>query len=83
MSVTPGTCRYCRCHGDSCPLANGERCVWSDRDRTVCSAAPCMRAEATRLRAANYDLVKARYWDWVRGLRKQRRAAKRRRKKAA
>lgn len=38
------TCRVCGCHGDSCSLFTGERCVWVDRLRTLCSNPDCIAA---------------------------------------
>lgn len=39
----PGTCRYCGCHGDSCATPDGDKCVWLNHTRTVCTAYACQR----------------------------------------
>ena len=36
-----GTCRFCGCHGDTCSLPEGGRCVWADRFRMTGSAPAC------------------------------------------
>jgi hypothetical protein len=83
-----GTCRYCRCHGESCSLPNGEKCCWSDAGCTVCNAPGCMRAELARLRAAVAPRPKKKYAGWGYGairmdLQKQAAAKRRRRGRAA
>jgi len=91
MILVSGTCRYCGCQGDSCTLPEGEKCVWVNEERTLCSAPGCQRAESTRLRSQSYDRVKAKYAGWGYGAiqiekRKERareRRARRRRKRAA
>lgn len=50
--LAPGTCRHCGCHGESCTLADGEKCGWSNRDRIVCTAPGCQLAEAARAACA-------------------------------
>jgi hypothetical protein len=47
----PGTCRFCRCHGDHCRLANGELC-WLIGEQDTCNAAACLR-EFERAKKAN------------------------------
>ena len=39
-----GVCRICRCHGDECSLATGEKCFWTDDLRTLCSNPRCVIA---------------------------------------
>lgn len=87
MSVTPhGACRYCGCHGESCSLPNGDKCVLSD-ESGVCNAPGCMRAELARARNAGAARMRPKeFAGWGYGavameLRK-RRQAKRRRKAA-
>lgn len=50
--MCPGTCRHCGCHGDQCMGRDGERCVWTDPARTVCSGDGCQLAELVRKRTA-------------------------------
>lgn len=85
MIPTPGTCRYCGCHGETCTLPDGEKCAWSDPERTVCTAPGCLRAEAARKRAGMP--AKAKFAGWGYGairleLEKQRRKGRRRRRAA-
>jgi len=85
----PGTCRYCGCPGDSCTLANGDKCAWFDSDRTVCTRSGCMRAELVRARAVKPADTRPNYRGWGYGAiqieeRKRReRERRRRRRKAA
>jgi hypothetical protein len=41
-----GTCRYCGCSGNQCPVPEGQHgfraCFWLDENQTVCAAIPCM-----------------------------------------
>ena len=83
--LAPGTCRYCGCTGEACTLADGEKCVWYDGERTCCNAPGCVRAEMAR-RAASAG-QRSKYVGWGYGairldLEKQRRKSKRRRRAA-
>lgn len=82
-SLTPRTCRYCRCHGETCTLPDGEKCAWSNADCTVCNAPGCLRAELARSRAVKPMRPRPKYAGWGYGailedLRKQRRRGRRR-----
>lgn len=44
VDILYGTCRSCGCHGDSCSLREGDRCVWIDANRTLCSNPACVIA---------------------------------------
>ncbi|UWZ84623.1 hypothetical protein [Occallatibacter riparius] len=46
--LVPGRCRHCGCGGESCRLPDGDLCVFTDRERLVCSAQACQIAEADR-----------------------------------
>lgn len=41
MTIIPGTCSVCGCHGDACRLTDGDKCCWVNAARTVCSAPRC------------------------------------------
>lgn len=53
----PGTCRFCRCHGDHCRLPDGDRCVWLDAHRDVCNAPPCVRELSAQQKGTSADLA--------------------------
>lgn len=77
-ALAPGTCRHCKCHGESCTLVDGGKCGWIDRSRTVCNAQACMRAELARARAARAARPRPEFAGWGYGarcieMRKQRR----------
>jgi hypothetical protein len=39
-----GVCRICGCCGDSCRMFDGDRCVWMDEFKTLCSNPDCIMA---------------------------------------
>jgi hypothetical protein len=39
-----GKCRVCGCGGDSCNVGQGEKCVWMDALKTLCSNPRCIQA---------------------------------------
>jgi hypothetical protein len=49
-----GECRVCHCAGDSCALPEGDKCVWINPSRTLCSNPGCViaasKAERKRVR---------------------------------
>lgn len=84
--IQPGVCRHCGCHGESCTLPDGDKCVWADSSRTVCNGASCVIAEAARVEKARVARPGGkhgeRYVGWGYGaivddLRKRRRRKKR------
>lgn len=87
-ALVPGVCRHCGCRGESCSLADGEKCGWEDDDRTVCNAPGCMRAERARARAEAARRSRSKYQGWgygaiVADLRREQRRKRRRKGKAA
>jgi hypothetical protein len=53
VAIAPGVCRHCGCSdSNTCRLVDSESCCWMDRKRTVCSNPSCVKAEASRRRAA-------------------------------
>lgn len=54
-----GECRHCHCHGDSCSLPEGGRCVWMNSFRTVCSGPACLMAEGREKNRRKWDSRRA------------------------
>jgi hypothetical protein len=43
-----GKCRVCGCEGDSCSVGGGDKCVWMNNTRTLCSNPRCIQVAAIR-----------------------------------
>jgi len=73
-----GECRVCGCHGDSCSLPEGERCVWVDKMRSLCSSPPCLVAACKQRRSHKFAVERAQRDSAAHGPRKrtQKRKAK-------
>ena len=48
-----GTCEVCGCHGDSCTLREGGRCVWMNSLRTLCNNPNCVIQAARQKKKYN------------------------------
>jgi len=43
IRAVTGRCRVCGCEGDTCNVGQGERCVWMDELKTLCSSQRCIQ----------------------------------------
>ena len=43
LRAVSGVCRVCGCHGDSCSVGGGEKWVWMDELKTLCSNPRCLQ----------------------------------------
>ena len=82
-TVTPGTCRHCRCtEENACILHTGDTCWWTNDERTVCSNPSCIKAEQARVRALRLPKPRSRFAGWGKGaIWMELRAEQRRRKR--
>jgi hypothetical protein len=56
----PGVCRFCRCRGDTCRLANGDLCAWLTATKDTCNAVPCIRELERRQKETHIELERSR-----------------------
>lgn len=43
IRAVTGKCRVCGCGGDTCNVGQGEKCMWMDELKTLCSAQRCIQ----------------------------------------
>lgn len=48
-------CRVCGCEGDSCNVGGGEKCVWMDSLKTLCSNPRCLQVAAIQEKKFNRE----------------------------
>jgi len=48
IRAVTGECRVCHCEGDSCNVGLGEKCMWIDELKTLCSNPRCIQAAEIR-----------------------------------
>lgn len=48
LRAITGKCQVCGCEGDTCSVGGGERCVWMDKLKTLCSNPRCIQVAEIR-----------------------------------
>lgn len=48
-------CRVCHCKGDHCNVGQGEKCVWMDSLKTLCSNPRCIQVAEIRAKKFNRE----------------------------
>jgi hypothetical protein len=59
LAASAGTCKQCGCHGDACSLREGDKCVWVDKYRTLCSNPACLVAAGKAKRKRNFSRTRS------------------------
>jgi hypothetical protein len=48
-------CHVCGCEGDTCSVGQGEKCVWMDRMKTLCSNPRCIQVSEIQAKKFNRE----------------------------
>lgn len=65
LRAITGKCHVCGCEGDTCSVGGGEKCVWMDSLRTLCSNPRCIQVSA--IQKKQFERQKRRKVRLVRG----------------
>lgn len=60
-----GKCQVCGCEGDTCSVGGGEKCVWMNHLKTLCSNPRCI--QVAEIRSKQFDRAKRRKVRLVKG----------------